>query len=124
MRDTLQQAYNAMQMALKLKEQILPGEIPQGLSSADWDSIQSQLAVLKYKAHAGDDGSICSSNPAPLARHVMSIRIHNPGRSVFDLELLQYGFEFTTSEFVLHVNYRIVANPKSNPRNRPQKPYR
>ncbi|MEE9345692.1 MAG: FG-GAP repeat protein [Methylococcales bacterium] len=47
-----------------LNQQIKPGQIPEGLSSSDWRSIQTQVKAGMYKTYSGDNGDYHSSNPA------------------------------------------------------------
>ncbi len=46
-----------------LKQQIQPGQISDGLSVSDWESIQAHVNAGKYKPYLGDDGDYHSSNP-------------------------------------------------------------
>jgi hypothetical protein len=41
-----------------------PGELPNGLSSSAWASIQTQIAAGKYLAYQHENGGFVSSNPA------------------------------------------------------------
>jgi hypothetical protein len=43
---------------------IAPGQTPDGLSTAEWQGIQEQIAAGKYRAYAADGGGYVSSNPA------------------------------------------------------------
>ncbi len=43
---------------------INPGEIPDGISTRDWGSIQAQVKAGKYKAYSDHNGGYDSSNPA------------------------------------------------------------
>ncbi|MEE9344950.1 MAG: FG-GAP repeat protein [Methylococcales bacterium] len=47
-----------------LSQQLNSGEHPDGLSTSDWGSIQTQIMAGKYKAYPGNNGSYHSSNPA------------------------------------------------------------
>ena len=43
---------------------IQPGEIPQGLSSREWDTIQQQVKQAKYQPYSDKKGGYRSANPA------------------------------------------------------------
>jgi hypothetical protein len=47
-----------------LSQRVEPGELPNGLSSSTWASIQSQIAAGKYLAFQHENGGFVSSNPA------------------------------------------------------------
>ncbi|MCF6264477.1 MAG: hypothetical protein L3J24_12935 [Xanthomonadales bacterium] len=48
-------------------QQLEPGETPKGASKSEWQSIQAQMSLGKYKAYQQDDGSYRSSNPLIMA---------------------------------------------------------
>lgn len=45
-------------------QQIKSGKIPEGLSKPEWQSIQAQIKLGKYKVYANDNSGYQSSNPA------------------------------------------------------------
>ncbi len=47
-----------------LSQRVEPGELPNGLSSSAWASIQTQIAAGKYLAFQHENGGFVSSNPA------------------------------------------------------------
>ncbi len=47
-----------------MQKMLNPGDVPEGLSSSQWKSIQSQIKANKYKTYAAKQGGVNSSNPA------------------------------------------------------------
>lgn len=45
-------------------QQIEPGQTPAGLTAAEWDGIQAQLAADRYRPRAADAGGYLAANPA------------------------------------------------------------
>ena len=54
----------ASSSAILNSQQIKAGETPDGISTTQWQSIQTQVNLGKYKAYASDAGGYQSSNPA------------------------------------------------------------
>jgi hypothetical protein len=76
----------------KLSQRVEPGELPNGLSSSAWASIQTQIAAGKYLAYQHENGGFVSSNPA----HGWQIRYATDGTTILrpsDRQAQAYQFD-------------------------------
>ncbi len=71
-------AHAKLSTSVALNQPLNPGEVPDGLSSTDWSSIQAQINTGKYKAYKSNNGSYHSSNPA----HGWQIRYGSDGTTM------------------------------------------
>jgi hypothetical protein len=83
---------------------IEPGQTPDGLSAAEWNGIQAQIAAGKYRAYASAAGGFVSANPAHGwqiaygADGVTRLTPRQAGDWQVGLQLTGYGYEADRSE--------------------------
>lgn len=86
---------------IELSQSVAPGALPPGVSTAEWASIQTQIATGSYRAYPVADGSFRSANPAhgwQIAYGTdgstrLSPRVPQANPWVWTLTLSSYGFQ-------------------------------
>lgn len=81
-------------------QRVVPGEVPAGLSAAEWASIQGQIAAGRYRARPAEGGGYRATNPAQGwqigygADGTTELRPHEGGGApwAWGLRLTGYGY--------------------------------